>query len=345
MFSTSFVGKQLDHVTTACNNSQLPKLKITRDTPDPTSILAIDYTDLHTLAEIPWHPVNVVFLETFQQAISAMPKFDKSKSYIFVAESAVERAILRDALADLTIVDVFTIFDEVFDFGRQLFNYSAKMPWLDRDHTNTPEFDFFCLLGRCTDTRKHLVDQLLNFDVSKSLIKYHGKRYGHYGAPDLDTINYNPLTCYTLSPRYYGQNPGKMFQTDLYKNFKFEVQHETDPYSCTGWQLPEYHVTEKTLKPLVLGFPCLMFGPQKYHSWLKTFGVDLGLGKFNLEFDEVRDNHDRLDRMIEQIPSILNSSYAHPTQDAIDKNIAGLVKLSAHSMKNLKSLCKLLTSI
>lgn len=309
------------------------------------SILIVDYVDLFLCADIQWHTVNVVFLETFEQAMSAKSKFDVSKSYIFVAESVANRAMLRDAFADLHVIDIFSIFYEVFDYGKQIFDPTSQITELISAHDTIPEFDFFCLLGRRTNTRKQLFYQLNALDLSKSLVRYHGSLAENCGAPDLDSVKYQAGSFYQIELTHKNINPGKIFQIDLYKKFKFEVQHETDPNNQKGWQFPEYHITEKTLKPLVAGFPCLMFAAQKYHECLKSFGIDLGLGKFNLDFDQIYDNNERLIVMTEQLPNILKSDYVPPTQEAIDNNFIGLKKLSRLSMQNFKNLYTTLDSL
>ena len=312
------------------------------------NVLAVDWYDLAHLTSIPWKDVNIVVTETFQQVVDALALFDTERSYILITESFADPAVVKNALPDLKIIKTFTRFIEVFEYGQNMFNPVNQYTWA-QDIKREPEYDFFSLIGRTSWLRSHMINRLNTFDLSNSLVKYGGKQLDTSKAPDLDAINYDPSKFYFSDNTFKSTPwliPAKLIPSELYQKFYFEVQHETDPYYGKGWQITEFHVTEKTIKPLIMGVPCLMLGAAGYNTWLlDSFGIDLSLGQFDMYFDKITNNMQRLDLMLSQMPWLIKRKISLNTRDQHAKNLMGFNKLRDFNLQQFRELYTLIQSL
>lgn len=311
-------------------------------------VLAVDWYDLGHLTSIPWKDVNIVVTETFQQVVDALKLFDTTRSYILVTESFATKETIKETFPNLHIVGTFTRFVEVFEYGQHMFNPVNQYTWA-QDFKREPEYDFFCLIGRTSWLRSHMINRLSAFDIRNSLVKYGGKQIEKSAAPDLDAVSYDPGTFYFTDNTFTETPwliPAKVIPVDLYRKFYFEVQHETDPYYSKGWQIKEFHLTEKTIKPLIMGVPCLMLGAAGYNTWLSdSFGIDLSLGQFDMSFDSITNNVQRLDIMLARMPELIRRKVSLNTQDLHAKNMLGFSKLRDFNLQQFRELYTLIQSL
>lgn len=302
-------------------------------------LLAVTNIDLRERLTIDWHDVNLIFAETCQQIYDYSFKLNPAKAYVFITESAADFKDLQEKFFGISIVKHFTIFNEVIDYGKELFVMQSHLATIEPAR-HEPEFDFFCLVGRKSTLRSRFVSRLSQLDLSKSLVKYHGEVVPGSGAPfGYDQFDYASKNFYR---DYYMVTSGmtllsKIVQPKLYDNFRFEVQYETDSLESHGWSIKEYHVTEKTIKPLIMNKPCLMYGPWQYHQWLASYGVDLGQGNFDhAQFDNIQDDAKRADAIIHYLSSIKDYKEIVPNQSCFEKNIFGLYRLSCWTRENVR---------
>lgn len=296
------------------------------------NILAINQVDLESMQEIPWQEFNLISAETCQQIYDLSYKLDYTKAYIFVTESWVDSESLKTKFHGLPLIAHYAVFNEVFNYGSELFAAKSHITALPQ-MTEPPEYKFFSLVGRKSNLRSRFIYELTKQDLSNCLVKYNGTPVGNSNAPvDLDRLDYKS-GFYGYSHHYGMSTPSKLIQASLYNNFKAEVQFETDASGGQGWDLDEYHVTEKTLKPLIMGKPCIMFGPVGYHAWLDQFGIDLGLGNFDTDYDSVESDVERMCAIVDYIKQV-DFTKVQPNQELHDKNIIGLHKLSNLSKSN-----------
>lgn len=322
--------------------------KIQKDDPiewvkEGGKILVVSITDLQSFEEIHWLDVNLVVAETCQQIYDFSYRLDYTKSYIFVSESWADLNDLKNKFYGLPLVDHYAIFNEIFNYGSELFTPKSHITALE-PLLEEPEYDFFCLIGRPSQLRHKFMHSLVKQDLSKSLVKYNGLIAGNSGAPaKFDSLDYrrgfyggeNHIGMYT---------PSKLIQSSLYNNFKLEVQFETDACGGQGWDLIEYHVTEKTLKPLIMGKPCVMFGPKGYHTWLAQVGIDLGHGNFTTDFDQTEDDYTRSMEVV-KIVSQIDFSKVTASKSQKDKNWLGMYQLCNLSKTNTIELYRRLRRI
>lgn len=294
---------------------------------DTGKVLAISNLDFDTtLTDIPWEDVNIICAETCQQIYDNLYRLDKTKAYIFLTESWVDLDHLKEKCYGIPIIAHYSVFNEILNYGSELFQARSYLSTLT-NITHSAEYDFFCLIGRKTNLRTNFMFNLSKLDLTNSLVKYNGQMVAGSGALEkFDKLDYR-TGFYNPNASYIGMSvPSKLIQEDLYKNFKYEIQFETDSTGGNGWDLIEYHITEKTIKPLIMGKPCLMFGPVNYNSWLSTFDIDLGHGNFDYKYDSIPNDFDRAAGMITYAKDLVPNNIQHNSAQH-DKNMLGFLKL------------------
>lgn len=310
---------------------------------DQGNLLAITNVDLDSVQDIPWSDYNLIVAETCQQIYDLSYKLDYSKAYIFVTESWADPETLKNKFYGLPLVAHYAVFNEVFNYGAELFAAKSHMTTLEITD-QLPEYNFFCLIGRQTNLRRRFIHEIAKQDLSKCLVKYYENVIGNSGAPPtLDRLNYR--RGFFDSGYHYGMSsPSKLIQSSLYNNFKLEVQFETDATGGQGWDLVEYHVTEKTLKPLIMGKPCLMFGPNGYQKWLSQFNIDLSLGNFETDFDSIEVDQARAIAAASLV-GLIDFDKIKPNQQQHQQNILGMHQLCNLSKSNVLSLYRRIRNI
>lgn len=300
------------------------------------TILAVNQIDLDSMQEIPWQDINLIAAETCQQIYDLSYKLDYTKAYIFVTESWADLDSLKDKFYGLPLIAHYPIFNEVFNYGYELFSPKSHITALNVSQ-EPPLYDYFSLIGRKSSLRSRFIYELCKQDLSNCLVKYNGNIAGNSGAPQqFDRLDYK--SGFYGDTYHYGMStPSKLIQASLYNNFKAEVQFETDSCGGQGWDLVEYHVTEKTLKPLIMGKPCIMFGPVGYHQWLAEFGIDLGLGNFESKYDSIKSDSDRMCKIVDYISQV-DFSAVQPNSRLHGQNMLGLHKLCDLSKANTLAL-------
>jgi len=315
--------------------ADLSKAQPVEWTKDAGKVLAVCNTDLSSLDSIPWQDINLIAAETCQQIYDVAYKLDPTKAYIFVTESWIDIDFLKQKFFGIPILAHYAVFNEIFNYGRELFDPKSHITMLDTKSLDD-RYEFFCLIGRVSNLRHRFIYELSKLNLEKSLVKYNGKVIGNSGAPaSFDSLDYQ--SGFFGGSHYGMSTPSKLIQSSLYNNFKLEVQFETDSCSGRGWDLVEYHVTEKTLKPLIMGKPCLMFGPVGYHEWLSQFGIDLGHNNFTTEFDSIESDANRAAAVVKVLAQV-KFNEIQSNLDQKEKNLLGMHQLCNLSKTNILNL-------
>jgi hypothetical protein len=301
-------------------------------------ILAVTNVDLDREYNIQWAEINIVFAETCQQIYDLSYRLDQTKAYIFVTESWVNFDHLKEKFYGLPLIAHYAVFNEVFNYGYELFSIKSHISTLEKPK-ELPEHDFFCLIGRQSTLRGRFIHSLTQHDLSNSLVKYNGSVIGNSGASEkFDRLDYkNGFFDTSTQIGVNGITPSKVIQSSLYNNFKAELQFETDSVGGQGWDLIEYHVTEKTLKPLIMSKPCMMYGPVGYLQWLQTFGIDLGHGNFDVKYDSIVNDQQRAAAVAEQVKQV-DFDKVGPSTEQHHSNLVGLHRLCDLGKENTVNL-------
>ncbi len=95
-----------------------------------------------------------------------------------------------------------------------------------------------------------------------------------------------------------------------------------------------------------MGVPCLMLGAAGYNTWLSdSFGIDLSLGQFDMSFDSITNNVQRLDIMLARMPELIRRKVSLNTQDLHAKNMLGFSKLRDFNLQQFRELYTLIQSL
>ena len=300
-------------------------------TNDPTnsSILVVDVFELCKNNNIQFLNTNIVVVETLNQLINLLDinKFDLSKKYIILSESHWDEKEYQWPGFNYSLVYISW---EIEDIKNRLANSSNLYHYLleiDVPEKYNPRYDFLCLAGRGKGWRDTFINKLRsNLDLSNSLTSYFGESLGH---PDLLALDipysrdqkkfekefYSPTgNCkhqYVLS---YFTRP------ELFINSKFSIVVETEAENN------EYHVTEKTLKCLVLGHPFVVIGTTGYLKFLQDLGFITCGHLFSEDYDKIISLEERINSVIDLAKNL---------QINYDFNREDLIAMQSHNLRNL----------
>lgn len=299
---------------------------------DDNGIPVYDIFELQKNEKILLKDTNVVVIETLRQLLSIIDKLDKNKKYIIFSESFWSEQKYQ---IDLDYNLIYMPWDLV-DCQNRLANRSnLYFHLIDLDFFNNyaPKFNFLCLVGRAKPWRDKFVDKLkANLNLETSLVSYYGKNIGNAFLLDLDIPYERTNSKFEFenkfySPVYisntdYSYNLSYFTKNELFYNTKFSVVVETES------ELEEYHITEKTLKCLMLGHPFVVLGTPKYLAYLHSLGFTTFNHLFDESYDNVNDLEDRMDTVIDLIKQLENFDFnLHDLEKIQQKNLLAMIKL------------------
>lgn len=204
-------------------------------------------------------------------------------------------------------------------------------------HNNTTRHDILCLNATPRDHRLVLLVHMFHkgIDFKKNLISFPGYVY-HKGKELIkgwrcDTaavIGTDPGLVHSLSlleqsfPLIVDDTKGKegnslayFIDTDMYLNSKLSIVTETSFYAN------DYRITEKTMKPLLLGHPLYVLGPPRTLNVIE----DLGFKVAEPEIQEKIDNEKNLNKKCELIVNSTNEFLKNYESLEYRKKIAEVV--------------------
>lgn len=298
-----------------------------------TGIPLFDIFELMSCDKFNFLDVNIIVVETFKQFLSIKHKLDKSKKYIVISESFWD--VTKHQVNDINYNLIYIPWD-IVDCQNRLANRSNlyfHQTDLDFLSNYKPKYNFLCLAGRSKDWRDLFIDELKSkVDLSNTLTSYYGTCLGH---PDLLTLDleydrssskvefenkfYQPIqqpeTTHTYNLSYFTKN-------ELFYLTKFSLVVETEA------ELEEYHVTEKTLKCLILGHPFVVIGTPNYLKFLHNLGFTTYNNLFDESYDSIYNLSSRMAAVIELTKHLCSQTFdVAALKDIQNKNINALIKL------------------
>ena len=299
------------------------------NSPTASAILIVDVFELFKNKNIKFYNINIVVVETLRQVINLIQenRFDLSKEYIIFSESYWNESEYQWPGFNYTLVYISW---EINDIKHNLANSSNVYHHLidiDVPKKYNPQYDFLCLAGRGKDWRDVFIHKLKSkIDLSNSLTSYFGQSLGNSDLIELDIP--------------YSRDP-KNFEREFYSatgNFKhkYVLSYFTKPelFTLTKFSIiveteakyNEYHVTEKTLKCLVLGHPFVVIGTYRYLEFLQKLGFMTCGHLFSEQYDQIENLDNRMDAVID---------IAKELQTSNNFAIADLVAMQSHNIRNL----------
>jgi len=188
---------------------------------------------------------------------------------------------------------------------------------LDLEKLHQDKF-FTALSRKARYWRSYIIKDILESEVSDNCVISHGThlielldtdRYDRmiYNVPYEEDHEDNPVIQFWRE-RNYVHEPGTHYPADepmvaledLYNQVLFDVSLET-------WQDEGvYFYTEKTIKPMMLGMPVLIWGSSGMNKGLKKYGFKTYEDWFDLSFDDEPDTVKRKDMLVKEIIRVCN---------------------------------------
>ncbi len=291
-----------------------------------------DIFELYNNQDIALQQVNIIVIETLRQFLTIIHKLDRTKKYIVFSESYWD---ISKYPIDLDYELIYMPWD-VVDCQNRLANRSNlyfHLFDLDLFDKYQPQFDFLCLVGRAKPWRDTFIQKLHdNFDLKDTLTSYYGKCLGNSHLLNIDIPYERSNSKFEFEDKFY--KPIYIPETSIKYNLSYFTKNElfyTTKFSVvveTEAELEEYHVTEKTLKCLILGHPFVVVGTPHYLKFLH----DLGFTTFDTIFDESYDSITELENRMQNVIDLIK----HLKTKTFD-----IDQLRQIQQKNLKALIKL----
>jgi len=171
---------------------------------------------------------------------------------------------------------------------------------------------FTCLSRKARYWRSFFIKDVLQSDISEKAIISHGTFTTDdeqliYDIPhEYDYVD-NPVVVF-WKERGYELQPGTHYKKDvplaaledLYSQVLFDVSLET-------WQDEDVEFyTEKTIKPMMMGMPVLIWGASGINKNLKKYGFKTYESWFDLSFDDEPDTIKRKDLLLQEVRRVCN---------------------------------------
>lgn len=286
---------------------------------------------------IKFQEINIIFTETLRQLLSIQDRLDNTKKYIIFSESHwdVKKYSFK---YDYELIYVpWDIIDCQYRLANRsnLYYHLHNLNLLD---TYSPTFDFLCLAGRAKPWRDKFISKLSNkINLSNSLTSYYGKSIGNNKLLDID-IPYDRVNSKTeFENKFYKQQIipnthikytlSNLTKNELFYNTKFSIIVETEA------ELEEYHVTEKTMKCLILGHPFVVIGTPFYLKYLHSLGFTTYNSIFDESYDNILDLQDRMDAVINLVKKLSQVSFNKTELINIHQNnLIAFLKLQNHDI-------------
>ncbi len=297
-----------------------------------SGIPVYDFFELINYDQLHFDTLNVIAVETLGQFLLIKNKLDKTKNYIVFSESHWDT---QKYTVDLNYEFVYMPWD-LIDCQNRLANRSNlyfHLFDLDLLTKYQPKYDFLCLTGRSKKWRDKFISKLeTELDLKNSLTSYYGKCLGHSDLLKLDIHYERSNSKLEFEDKFYRpiNVPGTNYKYNLSYFTKNELFHQTK-FSLvveTEAELQEYHVTEKTMKCIVLGHPFVVVGTPYYLEFLHSLGFMTYSQLFNENYDSILDIDDRMNAVIKLVRELQTQTFCIKTLHEIQQhNINTLIRL------------------
>jgi hypothetical protein len=293
------------------------------------SILIVDVFEFQKNKKFKYQNTNIIVVETLRQLINLVDQnsFDLTKKYFIFSESYWNEKEYQWPGFDYKLI--YTSW-EIEDIKNRLANSSNLYHYvldIDVPKQYNPKYDFLCLAGRGKRWRDVFINKLRSeVDLSNSLTSYFGKSLGNPSLLELD-IPYS-RDSKKFEDEFYcpiGDYKHKYVlsyftRPELFVQSKFSIVVETEAENN------EYHITEKTLKCLVVGHPFVVIGTPGYLNFIRDLGFVTCDHLFPEDYDKIINLEKRINAVVD-LAKTLQISYNFYRED--------LITMQTHNLRNL----------
>jgi hypothetical protein len=291
-----------------------------------------DFFELIKNDQLHFDALNVIAVETLVQFLSIQDKLDKTKNYIVFSESYWDT---KQCQIDLNYELIYMPWD-LIDCQNRLANRSNlyfHLIDLDMLSKYKPKYDFLCLAGRSKLWRDKFINKLeTELDLENSLTSYYGKCLGNSDLLKLDIPYERSNSKFEFENKFYKpiQIPDTNYKYNLSYFTKNELFYQTK-FSLvveTEAELQEYHITEKTMKCIMLGHPFVVMGTPGYLKFLHGLGFTTYSDIFDESYDSIQDLESRMDAVINVIQKLQTQVFdINKLRNIQNKNLNAFIKL------------------
>lgn len=228
--------------------------------------------------------------------------YPKDKKYIFFSNAQWDRNLDLGIEYEL-VVSNQALYTTIWKFNSPL----EPNFFVDRHYQyETEKPNLFCsLVGMARPPRNRLVDSILkHLHYDNYILNYHGKELGR-PSRNLD-INFD-FDGHSSSRMFLHDglsfNALLSFPTDLFNTARFNLVVETSQIHN------DFHLTEKTLKPLFVGQPFVVFADRHHLRHLRTLGFETFGNLWPEDYDEIADLDARIDAIIKLLNDLKNFNW------------------------------------
>ena len=315
------------HVQRLLYNTDIVKFNFTSN-----GIPIYDVFEIENNDDLVFCDTNIIVTETLKQLKKIAHKLDQNKKYIIFSESYWDTEKTK---IDLDYQLIYMPWDLV-DCQNRLANRSnLYFHLIDLDFLSryNPSYDFLCLIGRSKPWRNDFVKKLQStINLENSLTSYYGTCLGNKELLNLDIFYERSNSKEEFENKFYQTivipetnlkyNLSYFTKNELFYSTKFSLVVETEA------ELEEYHVTEKTMKCIMLGHPFVVMGTPGYLKFLHSMGIITFNDIFDESYDSILDLETRMDAVIKLVNYLKTMKFnIEQLRDIQNKNINTLIKL------------------
>lgn len=259
---------------------------------DADGIPVLPYTDVEAIKNSNSDILIIDLMTEGFQVSSYFGSYPKDKSYILCSNGT---------------------WDSTIDFGFEYYllhwNYNLyscihkMVDYRTVDYFQNKQYKFYCekpllfscLIGTTKPARDTFVKKLISNVKNKNyILNYSGKEFGQ-PSRDID-VNYDYDNFLALRPIKTNYCIAFTIPIEMFNRAKINLVVETNTYD-----FKEVHLTEKTMKPLMLGCPFVVLSSYKFLEYLKNLGFKTYGEFWSEEYDNIQNLDDRIDAIIEVI--------------------------------------------
>jgi hypothetical protein len=247
---------------------------------------------------------NIVIIDIPNEGIhraATFNQYDKTKKYILMSSGWWD--------VDSWQLDIDY---ELLPWNNTLYNWQEQVVnarylnfFVDKNYKyDTKSFLFCSTIGVKKSFRELLVDKIQQNVINKNyILNYNGEQLAQ-NSRHLDiAYDFEQYNSYKAFADNYSISTS--IPIKLYNECYFNLVVETN-----GDLLNEFHISEKIIKPLMVGMPFVMAAGPGYLKHIRNLGFKTFDNFWSEEYDKIENTKDRIDAIIALINSLNNFDWA-----------------------------------
>jgi hypothetical protein len=241
---------------------------------------------------------EIVLIDAISEGANIIPffnEFPKNKKYVLLTNGRFSGSNNHDSVDQNYNHIVWNYF-----LQRAIFNNSTISIeyWQNQqyEYSINKQNIFCCLVGKKRPERDIFSQSLLKIGQGMSYIFTYDSKDLAYQSRKYDVnCDFSKYDTYESLLDYSHYSISNTIPIDLYNTCRFQLTVETIINNAFG----EFHLTEKTIKPIIVGMPFVLMASSGYLERLKK----LGFKTFESVWDE---SYDKIEKFEDRLQAIMN---------------------------------------